>query len=123
MSGTAVVVAGDEEAGAALGAALRERGIEARFHGSSGLAPDLVDLEADLTEQGPNAAVAAGSGQGALALAITASKLGVPVVALQDAAPDDRTREARIIATLATLDAGSDPVRAAESIATWLEGS
>ena len=78
MSGTAVVLAGDEEAGAALGAALRERGIEARFHGSSGLAPDLVDLEADLTEQGPNAAVAAGSGQGALALAITASKLGVP---------------------------------------------
>ena len=83
-----------------------------------------MDLEADLAEQGPNAAVAAGSGQGALALAITASKLGVPVVAaLQDAAPGDRTGEARIIATLATLDAGSDPVRATESIAAWLERS
>ncbi len=82
-----------------------------------------MDLEADLAEQRPNAAVAAGAGQGALALAITASKLGVPVAALQGAAPGDRTGEARIIATLATLDAGSDPSRAAESIATWLERS
>ena len=122
MSGTAVVVAGDEEAGAALSAALRERGIEARCHGSSDLAGDLVELEADLVEQGPDAAVAAGSGQGALALAITASKLGVPVAALTEAAPDaDRAAEARIIAALATLDAGSDPLRAAESIAAWLE--
>ena len=124
MSGTTVLVAGDEEAGAAVGVALRERGIETRFQESSGLVHDLVDLEAGLAEQRPSAAVAAGSGQGALALAITASKLGVPVVALTDAVPDpDRAAEARILATLATLEVGSDPVRAAESIATWLQGT
>jgi len=44
------------------------------------------------------------------------------VAALPDATPDgDRADEGRILATLATLHAGAEPVDAAGSIAAWLE--
>jgi hypothetical protein len=121
MTGANVVVAGTEEAGTALAAALGERGVDARFLATDGLAGALAALEADLEERKPDAAVAAGSGGGALALAITAAKLGVPLAVVADVTEGDRADEGRILATLSSLEAGGDPAQAAERIAAWLE--
>jgi len=89
---------------------------------ADGLAETLVGIERELEDERPDAAVAVGTDEAALALAITASKLGVPLAA---AAPVPGTvpgteDAGRILATLATLDAGSDPARAADLIASWL---
>ena len=78
-------------------------------------------MERELSDDRPEAAVTVGAGEAALALAITAGKLGVPTAAVgAGAAGAKRADEARILTTLASFDAGSDPLRAAELIASWL---
>ena len=119
MTGQNVVLAGEKTASEALETALRESGLEARIHPTDGLAEALVDIERELEDRRPDAAVAVGTGDAALALAITASKLGVPLASVPGTVPG--TEDAgRILATLASLDAGSDPARAADLIAAWL---
>ena len=120
MPGTNAVLAGDATVSTALESALNERGVKTSFHAAEGLARALVSLERELEDGRPDAAVAVGTGEAALALAVTASKLGVPLaaaVADTDGAGDDRRR---ILTTLASLDAGSDPERAADLIVAWL---
>jgi hypothetical protein len=115
-----VVLAGEKSASAALESALRERGIEARFHPTNGLPDALVGIEKELSDERPAGAVAVGTGEGALALAITASKLGVPLACVGGQESTADADQSRILATLASLDGGSDPVRAADLIASWL---
>jgi UDP-N-acetylglucosamine:LPS N-acetylglucosamine transferase len=131
------LVVGHAEPAAALTSALAERGIGAELHALprapddravASLAESLVELERRLTDERPALAVGVGSGDAALALAITAAKLGVPLVAwVEEAAPvagDLEEAEARILVTLADFDAGpvGDGVaafEAAERIASW----
>jgi len=113
-----ILLAGDAEAVGRLESALAEHGFEARTHPSEGLPGSLVALERELEGEPPDAAVAVGAGEDALALAITASKLGVPLAACLDAS--DPPADRRILSTLAELEAGSDPARAADLIASWL---
>jgi threonine dehydratase len=77
-------------------------------------------LAKSLLADRPAAAVAVGAGNAALTLAITASKLGIPVVAApgEEARPD--ADAARILATLAELDARAEGERASHVIAAWL---
>jgi hypothetical protein len=121
MPGQNVVVAGEEAAGTALETALRELGLDARFLPATGLVDALVGLEHELERSHPDAAVAVGTGDVAVALAITASKLGVPLSSVPGT--EERADALRILATLADLDAGSDPSRAAGLIASWLDGT
>ena len=133
------LVVGHAEPAAALTSALGERGIEAELHALprpredraiASLAESLVELERRLTDERPALAVGVGTGDASLALAITAAKLGVPLVAwVEDTAPPEQgdleSAEARILTTLADLDAGpvGDGVaafEAAERIASWV---
>ena len=68
-----------------------------------------MGIEEALEAERPDAAVAVGTGEAALALAITASKLGVPLAASAGAVERDGADERRILATLAALDAGAGP--------------
>ncbi len=121
MAGQYVVLAGEKGASEGLEAALRESGLEARSHATGGLAEALVTIERDLEDARPDAAVAVGTGEAALALAVTASKLAVPLAWVPGTVPGTGDAdESRILATLASLDAGSDPARAADLIASWL---
>jgi hypothetical protein len=131
------LVVGHAEPAAALTSALGERGIGAELHAlprASGdravtsLAESLVELERRLTNERPALAVGVGTGDAALALAITAAKLGVPLVAwVEEADPiqeDLEQAEARILVTLADFDAGpvgdgAAAFEAAERIASW----
>ena len=118
MPGLNVVLAGEKEPSEALEWALREHGIEARCYPADSLPDALVGIEKELSEGRFAAAVAVGTGDAALALAITASKLGVPLARLEGADPGaDR---GRALAALASLEAGSDPAQAADLIASWL---
>ena len=114
------LLAGDPEPTAALSSALKERGIDARVHATEGLAEALTAIERELERSHPDVAAAVGAGEEALALAITAAKAGVPVA--HAAAGPGSADNSRAIATLAELDAGSDPARAADLIAAWLQG-
>jgi hypothetical protein len=122
MPGQNVVLAGEKDASEALERALGEHGLEARIQPAEGLSEALVGIERELEGNRPAAAVAVGTGESALALAITAGKLGVPLACVPgtggEAAGDADQR--RILATLAALDAGSDPARAADLIALWV---
>jgi hypothetical protein len=120
VAGEKVVLAGEKQASQALDACLRERGVEVRFHPVDGLPEALVDIERELSDERPAGAVAVGTGEGALALAITASKLGVPLACVDGHESGADGDQSRILATLASLDGGSDPVRAADLIASWL---
>jgi len=120
MSGVNVVLAGEPEAGKALSDALEERGIESRFLSAHTLPDALVGMEEVLELSRPHAAVTVGHDRAALALAITAGKLGVPLAVVGGAEPRDGHDEDRILITLAAFDAGSDPARAAGLIASWL---
>jgi hypothetical protein len=131
------LVVGHAEPAAALTSALSERGVDAELHSVPrpsearavvGLAEALVELEQRLDERRPALAIGVGTSDASLALAITAAKLGVPLVAwIEDPAPESEElelAERRILATLADFDAGpvGDGVaafEAAERIASW----
>ena len=115
-----MVIGGEGEAGSALGSALAELGLNTRFLSPESFPQALVGVERDLSAERPRAAVAVGTGEAAMALAITAAKLGVPLAAsFGDEAPEGADQR-RILSTLASLDAGSDPERAAGLIAAWV---
>jgi len=118
MPRSKILLAGGAQAAAALQSALRKHGADAQVVRSQDLAAALVDMERLLQDERPQAAVAVGTGDDALALAIAASKLGVPLAACLDkaAAEDER----RILVTLAVLETGPEPDRAADVIATWV---
>jgi hypothetical protein len=121
MPGQNVVVAGEKAASEALEAALGQHGLEARIQPGEGLAEALVVIERELEDSRPDAAVSVGTSEVALALAITASKLGVPLATVPGTVAGTGEADAgRILATLAALDAGSDPARAADLIASWV---
>ncbi len=131
------LVVGHAEPAAALISALSEQGLEAELHAVpppdaeaavASLAHSLVELERRMTEHRPALAVGVGTGDASLALAITAAKLGVPLVAwVDDTLPDTEElerAERRILITLADFEAGpvGDGARAfesAERIASW----
>lgn len=127
---------GHSEPAAVLTSALSERGIEAELHAVprpsedravASLAESLVEIESRLAEAEPALAVGVGTGDAPTALAVTAAKLGVPLVAWIDDGPDEgemEQAERRILATLADLDAGpvgdgAAAFDAAEKIASW----
>lgn len=121
MPGTTLFLAGDSDGVEALRSALSEQGIEARSAAVSDMATSLVELEQTLQDDRPNAAVVAGDGEPALVLGITASKLGIPLIAcLGEAGESADGAKHRILSTLATLEAGADPQRAADVIVAWL---
>ena len=122
MPGQNVVLVGDKAASQALGAALRKVGVEALIQPANGLSEALVAIESEVELRRPDAAVAVGTGEEALALAITAAKAGVPVAVSAGSDPAHNPDRNRILATLAELDAGPDPARAADLIAAWLRG-
>lgn len=133
------LVVGHAEPAAALTSALSEQGIEAELHAVPrpaegravlGLADSLVALERRLTDERPALAIGVGTGDAAMALAVTAAKLGVPLVAwVEDTEPESgelELAERRILTTLADFDAGpvGDGVaafQAAERIASWAD--
>jgi hypothetical protein len=122
VAGQNVVLAGEKQALEALDAALRALGFEPRIHAPEGLPGTLVSLERALEENRPDAVIAVGTNEDAVALAITAGKLGVPLAAAGAGEGTQAADEQRIIGTLATIDAGGDSSRAADLIASWLSG-
>jgi hypothetical protein len=119
MSPPSVVIAGAPEAGAALAAKLGEEGVEAQYLTAEGLPDAFMSLERRIEAEKPAAAIAAGAGEEALALAVTASKLGVPLATVraeESAGGEDR---ARALDALTALDAGGVD-GAAGVIASWL---
>ena len=122
MTGRNVVLAGETDASQALVSALREHDLEAQFHPEERIADALVGIEQSLEGQRPAGAVAVGTGEAALALAITAGKLGVPLAAsLGEAQTEEDADRRRILVTLASLEVGPDPARAGNLIAAWLD--
>src|SRR5688572_6794442 len=115
------LLAGAAEPVATLSAALSERGVDARAHPAEGLAGSLTGIEHELERSRPACAVAVGAGEEALALALTAAKAGVPVAqAPAGSGTGGDSDAARAIAALAEFDAGPEPARAADLIATWI---
>jgi len=133
------LVVGHAEPAAALTSALVEQGFEAELHAVPRQDPEraipelaaaLVELESRLERERPALVVAVGVGDAPLALALTAGKLGIPLVAWAESqgpgAPGLAEAERRILAVLADLDAGEvgDGVAAfaaAERIAAWAD--
>jgi hypothetical protein len=133
------LVVGHAEPAAALTSALSDRGVEAELYAPPSpagdravaeLATTLVELEERLAAEPPALVVAVGLGDAPLAVAVTAAKLTIPLVAwIEDAngaATDVEEAEQRILRTLADLDAGpvGDGVaafEAAERIASWAD--
>jgi hypothetical protein len=133
------LVVGHAEPAAALTSALSEQGLQAELHAVprpsderavASLAESLVELERRLTEERPAVAIGVGTGDASLALAITAAKLGVPLVAwVEETDPGQgelELAESRILAVLADFDAGpvGDGVaafEAAERISSWAD--
>jgi hypothetical protein len=131
------LVAGHAEHAAGLVSALAERGLDAETYVTEGegdrdamaLADALVALEGRLAG-GDAVAVAAGVGDSSIALALTAAKLGVPLASWpqpQNQPQDELAAgERRIIATLASLEAGRagdevSPEEAARLIRDWAD--
>jgi hypothetical protein len=136
LSPVKALVVGHAEPAAALTSALVERGIEAELQAVpraseeravATLAELLVEIERRLESEGITLAIGVGTGDAPTALAVTAAKLGVPLVAwVQDPPPDGELEaaERRILATLADFDAGpvgdgTAAFEAAERIASW----
>ena len=131
------LVVGNAEPAAALTSALSERGLEAELHAVprppedravADLAQSLIELEERLEAERPAVVIGVGTGDASLALAITAAKLGIPLVAwVEDTHPANEeleVAERRILTTLADFDAGpvGDGVAAfdaAERITSW----
>lgn len=103
MGRVKVLIAGDESA-AALADELRRGGDEVALHqatsepSAGSLAAALGELERLIEKARPDVAISSGRGDLALALAISASKLGIP---LKANAIDETDSEGRIILTLA----------------------
>lgn len=115
MAPMKALVAGHGAPAAALASALSASGIEARVGPAprggtpERLAAAFHSLEDDLT--GVGLAVAVGTGDGPVALAVSAAKLGIPLAVWRGAEatePNGTESEARIIATLAGYAAGSE---------------
>ncbi len=108
-----VALAGEAEPVAALQAAFRTEGIRASVLPADGLAADLTELERRLADERPHACVSVGTSEGALAFAITAAKLGIPLAACLDGSSlaTDGTAAAtrRILSTLAGLATEASP--------------
>lgn len=131
------LVVGHAEPAAALTSALSEQGVEAKLHAVprpaagrevASLAESLVELERRLTDERPALAIGVGTGDASMALAVTAAKLGVPLVAwVEDTEPESgelELAERRILAALADFDAGpvgdgAEAFEAAARIASW----
>lgn len=131
------LIVGHADPAAALTSALCESGIDAHLHGVpratgpeavASLARALVDLERVLAEERPALAVAVGEGDAPIALAVSASKLGIPLVAWIEAngpaGPEAEQAKHRILATLAAFDAGevgdgAQAHEAARRIVAW----
>jgi hypothetical protein len=117
-----VLLAGDAERVAALVSALRERGVSTAHAGDDpSLVESLVSLESGIQAEPPNLAVGVGTGEVAIALAVTAPKLGVPFTAWASA--DERPDERRILETLSENELSvqeGDAGETAERIAAWL---
>ena len=113
------MLAGEEKAAKSLQTALGEAGFEADLSAASGVKDALAGIEQDLERHRFDAAISVGTGDEALALAVTAAKQGVPLAAF-GAGSGGSGDEARIIATLAGADLGSDSSRAADLITAWL---
>jgi hypothetical protein len=134
------LVVGHSEPAGALTSALSEQGVEAELHAVprapegravGELAAALVDLEGRLAARSSDVAIAVGTGDAPVALALVAAKLSVPLVAWverdEGVAGPLELAERRILGELANLDAG--PVgdgpaafEAARRIAGWLAG-
>lgn len=132
------LVVGHVEPAGALTSALGEEGVEADLHAvpraSEGraigeLADALVALEERLSGSPSDAAVAVGTGDAPLAVALVAAKLSVPLVAWVEGGEGPagalELAERRILAELASFDAGEvgdGPAahEAARRIAGWL---
>jgi hypothetical protein len=117
------LLAGTGEQTTTLVEALAAAGVDAQIVPDGDLAGMLTGVEAELERGGFDGAVAVGTGEAALALAITAAKLGVPLAAcpVQAADPDSREgAEQRILGTLAGehFEPGD---QAAERLHAWLE--
>jgi hypothetical protein len=131
------LVVGHAEPAAALTSALAEQGIDAELRviprpaqarAVAELAETLIELERRMTDDPPALAVGVGTGDASLALAVTAAKLGVPLVAWVGSTEVESEEidfaERRILTTLADLDAGpvgdgTAAFAAAERIASW----
>jgi len=117
-----VLLAGDAEMAAALASALGELGLGGTHAADEpSLAESLVSLESLIQAERPNLAVGVGSGEAALALAVTAPKLDVPFTAWL--AADERPDERRILETLSLDELPAHEGAAdetAERIAAWL---
>lgn len=120
-----VLLAGDQAAAEPLEAILRERGLDLSTHeAGESIAGALVSLERAIEAEEPRLAVAVGMGEAALALAITAPKLGIPFLAwLGPTETPERADQQRVLKTLSS--AGSQPLAgdaaaAANEIAAWL---
>ncbi len=118
MPGTKIYLTGDSEVALELESALRRHGLEPEILAAPDMPAALVGMEASIEAERPRAAVSVGTGDDSLALAITASKLGIPLAACLD--ETRATGDGRILATLAALHTDSDPERAADVIVSWL---
>ena len=122
------LLAGESELVQILGAALRAEGVEAEIYaGETGEGPrpvarHLVELEHLLTSSSCTVAVSADASDAALALGITALKVGVTFCAFPETG-EDRAAERRILAALSELDLAGDPKSAAEVIAERLRSA
>jgi 7-keto-8-aminopelargonate synthetase-like enzyme len=114
-----ILLAGEAVAAAALESALKERAFDALVLSAPSLPAALVETEERLQSESAEAAVAVGASEEALALAISASKLGVPLAVYVDETGAEDQR--RILASLATLQTDADVERAADVIASWLD--
>ena len=127
MPSACLCLAGDAQRAGELESALKNDAVEADFQDAQDLAVGLRELERRLSENRPAGAVAVGTDDGGLALAITATKLGVPFAAClrpaDSALSGGEGARRRIISTLASLDAGSDPKEAAPRLVEWLSGA
>lgn len=129
------LIAGAGEPPAELAAALRARGVEAELGSPepadgerrvARLARALVELERAATERDYELAVAVGTGDASIALALDATKLGIPLLAClpPEPGPGELERaEWRILSELAQerleLDGASGADALAERILAW----
>ncbi len=136
--GVKALIAGDLNAATALASGLVQSGLDvehdpsldgAEGRDASAIALGVRTLERRLAEFEPAIAVAVGTGDFALALALGAAKLGIPLVGWpgpdRAVAPPDLA-DARIIAQLAEVDAGAtasdgDATAAAARIREWAD--